>query len=71
MLQQVAFTQSRRQRPLNEIIETFADFLTTNPSNIPEPTSMVGKRICHKFKQEKTREEHWYYGFVLGYDACT
>ena len=67
----ITFTQSRTQRPLDEIIKALSDFLTQNPTNVPDPTSMVGQRICHKFELEETLEEHWYYGNVIGYDAVT
>lgn len=67
----ITFTQSRRQRPLNEIVMALSDFLTQNPIDIPDPNSIVGKRICHKFELEETQEEHWYYGNVMGYNAIT
>ena len=67
----VTFAQCRRQHPLNEIIKDVLDFLTKNPPNIPDPISMVGRKICHKFELEETHEEHWYYGCVIGYDVAT
>ena len=67
----ITFTQSRRQHPLNEIIKALSDFLTQNPTDVPDPNSIVGQRICHKFELEETQEEHWYYGSVIGYDPLT
>ena len=53
----ITFTQYRRQQPLSEIEKDLTDFLTQNTTNIPDPTSMVGQRICHKFELEESHEE--------------
>ena len=67
----ITFTQSRRQRPFNEVIKALSDFLNQNPTDVPDLNSIVGQRTGHKFELEETREEHWYYGNVIGYDPLT
>ena len=67
----ITFTQSRRQRPLEEIIKNLSDFIAENPLDIPDAASLIGRRICHKFELAETHQEQWYYGCVLGYDVTT
>lgn len=67
----ITFTRCRRQRPLGEVIKDLSEFIDNHPSDLPDPASLVGRRICHKFELEDTLEEQWYYGSILGYDAAT
>ena len=41
----ITFTQSRRQRPLEEIVKNLSDFIAENPPDIPDAASLVGRRI--------------------------
>jgi hypothetical protein len=71
---QITFSHSRKQRPINEVIEELSEYITANsiPSAyISNPFLLVGKAISHKFELEETREEEWYSGVVVGYDVGT
>ena len=54
-----------------------ADYIDT--SDLPlivasianEPTSLIGKRVEHKFEHEDTHEAEWYCGSIVGYDPST
>ena len=69
----IAFTHSRKQRPVYQIIQELSDFIDTNkcdaiPSN---PSLLIGKAIRHKFQLEDTHEEVWYDGRIIDYDSIT
>uniref|UniRef100_A0A1X7TAG3 Uncharacterized protein n=1 Tax=Amphimedon queenslandica TaxID=400682 RepID=A0A1X7TAG3_AMPQE len=69
----IAFTQSRKQRPIHQIIQELSDFILASkcdkiPSN---PSSLIGKVIQHKFQLEDTHEEVWFDGRIVDYDSVT
>ncbi len=71
----VVLTQSRKQRPVAEIVNELSDFIqSANTSAASEitnnPASLVGKRIAHKFEIE-TSVEKWYDGIITNYDIET
>ena len=70
----IVFSKSGRQRPLTEIISELADYIDVNPFEnaifIKNPSSLVGKRIIHKFElPDGFRTIKWYSGMVLDYNA--
>lgn len=71
----INFTKYRRQRPLSELVKELSDFIDQNSvsptAECSDPASLVGKHILHKFELEETREERWYRGRVLGYNAAS
>ena len=69
----IVFTHSRKQRPINEIIQELFDFIAANKcDSIPSNrSSLIGKLIRHKFEFEGTHEEVWYDGKIVDYDSTT
>ena len=73
----IPFTHSRSQRPVDVIVQELADYIDTSDlplivaSTASEPTSLIGKRVEHKFEHEDTREAEWYCGSIVGYDPST
>ena len=70
----IVFSKSGRQRPLTEIISELADYIDVNPFEnaifIKNPSSLVGKRIIHKFElPDGFQTIKWYSGMVLDYNA--
>ena len=69
----IVFTHSRKQHPINEIIQELSDFKAADKcDSIPcNPSSLIGKLIRHKFELEGTYEEVWYDGKIVDYDSTT
>ena len=69
---EIVFSHLRRQQPVSEEIPELSYFIQHNPAGFSEdPTSLVGKRISHKFVMEDTREVKWFNGKVISYDPAT
>ena len=79
----ITFTHEKNT-PLPELIEEFKEFIAANtPSNLydenetntplqMDPLSLVGRYVYHRFiDTSNSDEEHWYEGFILGYNATT
>lgn len=65
----IVFSRSRKQRPVNELLEELCDFITRNsdfPGIVFHPEALVGSRIKHRF--EIDGEMEWYGGVVISYD---
>lgn len=59
----IVFSHSRKQRPVNEVLEELRDFISRNsefPAILLEPEGLVGSRIKHRF--EIDGEMEWYSG---------
>ena len=75
----VKFTHSGKQRPLDTLIEEVRELISRNvgpttTNNImdnTDPLWLVGRPILHKFIDEHSREEEWYEGYILSYNAAT
>lgn len=66
----IAFTCSRRQRPIEEIIEELAQYIREKSacdiSNVVHhPSSLIGKAIWHRFDEDG--QEKWYDGTIVSY----
>ena len=70
---QIKFSFKGRQRPLPEIFQELCDFIDQDVHEmlpfIRDPSTLIGKRICHKFELELTNELKWYCGTVFEYDS--
>lgn len=68
----IPFTQSRKQRPVSDILNDLESFIDNNPleysAYFQDPGTMVGKRIRHKFLDADTNTFQWYDGTILEYD---
>ena len=67
----IVFTHSGKHRPVNEIIQELAGFIASNPVNMIDPFSLVGKRINHKFELADSHLEQWYSGIVVDYNPIS
>ena len=67
----IPFTVKRKQRPLSDIIREFSTHLDLYSSVVSchnyTSESLVGQKVIHKFEVDK--EERWFSGFVVRYDA--
>ncbi len=65
----------RKQRCLSEILNDLIQFLDDHPiefehtSYLENPSSLIGKRIRHKFVVGDTNIVEWYHGTIVNYDA--
>lgn len=70
----ITFSHLRKQQPLNTVIQELSDYLdrdfATRPKYVQDPSTMVGKNICHLFEINKM-ETKWFTGTVLAYDNTT
>ena len=69
----IVFSRSGRQRPLTDLITELADYIDANPFEysmfLKDPSSLVGKKISHKFVlPDDVQTTKWYDGVVLGYN---
>ena len=69
----IIFSKSGRQRALTDLISELADYIDDNPFEystfLKDPSSLVGKKISHKFVlPDDLQTVKWYDGVVLGYD---
>lgn len=76
----IPFSLHRKQRPIQEIITEFGDYLeehcnTSSETSeyhhhlaLKDPSSLVGKKILHKFIAEDSGKEIWYNGDVIDYN---
>ena len=69
----IVFSRSGRQRPLTDLITELADYIDANAFEyfmfLKDPSSLVGKKICHKFVlPDDVQTIKWYDGVVLGYN---
>jgi len=68
---------SRSQHPVDVIVQELADYIDTSDlplivaSTANKPTSLIGKRVEHKFEHEDTHEAEWYCASIVGYDPST
>ena len=70
----IYFTRGGKQRPLNQIIKEFEEYLNQNQNPtthlvITDPSFLVGKQVSHKFITDEERKEVWYTGEVIDYDS--
>ena len=65
----IPFSHSKKKRPLSQIIKELADYITSISHK--DPSTLVGKQVKHKFKDEDTDEEQWYSGIVIDYNTVT
>jgi len=69
----IVFTTNRKQRPITDIVKELSDLIdaSTLPTEcatyIKDPTTLVGKQIKHKFKDEDSDDLLWYCGTILAY----
>ena len=65
----IPFTQSRKQRPMSDILNDLESFLDSNPLENSEyfqdPCTLVGKSIRHKFLDADTNTFQWYDGTIV------
>ena len=69
----IKFSQAGKQRPFSEIIEELSAFIDQNSVTelspyVKDPSTLMGKRISHKFQLEDSEELLWYCGTVIEYD---
>ncbi len=68
----IPFTQSRKQRPVRDILNDLESFMDNNPLEHSEyfqdPSTLVGKRIRHKFLDVDTNTFKWYDGTIIEYN---
>ena len=64
----IAFTAKRKQRSITVVSKELCEFVDENPlpEHIRNPTSLVGKKIKHRFLEE-TGGSTWYFGTVIDY----
>ena len=71
----IKFSNSRRERPLSEVILELSCYIDEHIDDLPpflsDPYMLVGRRISHKFETEEGTEVQWYNGIVLDYDTCS
>jgi len=72
----IAFSHSRRQRPVDIIVQELGDYIERNlppsvSSLVSEPRSVIGKGVKYKFQHEDTQEIQWYFGRIVNYDSTT
>ena len=71
------FTQSRKQRPLGDVIKELSEFIDQhapeclNYSIVKEPTTLIGKHIQHRFEVDNTGTVKWYHGTIIAFDPST
>lgn len=67
----IPFTQSRKQRPVRDILNDLESFMDDNPleHSLQDPSTLVGKRIRHKFLDVDTNTFQWYDGTIIKYDS--
>lgn len=66
----VTFTHSRKQRPVNRIIDELAEFIANNSSPasvLRSPASLIGKPIKDRFIVEES-EDKWFNGTIIDYN---
>jgi len=71
-----AFSHSRRQRPVDIIVQELGDYIERNlppsvSSLVSEPRSVIGKGVKYKFQHEDIQEIQWYFGRIVNYDCTT
>ena len=71
----IKFSNSRRERPLSEVIIELSCYIDEHIDDLPpflsDPYMLVGRRIRHKFETEEGTEVQLYNGIVLDYDTCS
>ena len=70
----IPFTCSRKQRPIQEIIEELSQYIQRTSSSyvsdvVNHPSSLIGKGIWHRFETEE--QEKWYSGTIINYDSVS
>ena len=69
----VVFSTNKKQRPLKDIVMELCDFIdkctlpTECESFIRNPTSLIGRKVKHRFLEEVSGTPTWYSGTVLDY----
>lgn len=72
----IVFTTNRKQRPLMEIQQELCDFIDESvlpaecESFIRNPTSLIGRKVMHRFLEAADGTSTWYSGTVLDYSQC-
>lgn len=73
----IPFSQHRKKLPLLNIIRELSEFIAANPHpispspdvHLPDPFSLVGKEILHRFKLE-SGEDRWFNGVIVSYNTA-
>ena len=69
----IPFTSSRKKRPLNDIVKELCDNMdkATLPAEcalfFTNPTSLIGRKVMHRFVEEEDRTPTWYSGTIIEY----
>lgn len=69
----IAFTANRKQRPVEDIVKELCDVIEKDilpaecQSFIKNPTSLIGRRIRHRFVDEESNTSNWCVGTVTDY----
>ena len=53
---------------MSEILNDLISYLDSNPLDIPDPITLVGKRMQHKFLDPQNNTFQWYNGTIINYD---
>ncbi len=68
----ILLTRSRKQRPVDDILEELTDFIRKNSvfsEMLQHPHDLIGSRIKHRFEMDEGID--WYSGIIVGYDSTT